>query len=65
MKPIFIRKYNAKKAHMAEAFVYDYIEKGEKTEKQFISGASSGGGRYSVQKTHVDSSRRFDGSRAS
>jgi len=29
MKPIFIRKYNPEKAHMAEAFVYDYIEKGE------------------------------------
>ena len=33
MKPIFIRKYNPEKAHLAEDFVYDYIEQGEKTEK--------------------------------
>ena len=59
MKPIFIRKYNPEKAHMAEAFVYDYIEKGEQTEKQFISGASSGGGRLRVQKTHVESGRHL------
>ena len=36
LKPIFIRKYNPEKAHLAEDFVYDYIEQGEKTEKQFI-----------------------------
>lgn len=26
MKPIFIRKYDAAKARMAEDFVYDYVE---------------------------------------
>ena len=45
MKPIFIRKYDPAKARMAEDFVYDYVEQGEKTEKQFIKGTSDGGGR--------------------
>ena len=48
LKPIFIRKYDPEKAHMAEDFVYDYMEQGEKTEKQFIKGASAGGGRLHV-----------------
>ena len=43
MKPIFIRKYDPAKARMAEDFVYDYVEQGEKTEKQFIKGADGGG----------------------
>ena len=29
MKPIFIRKYTPDKAHAAEDFANDYIEKGE------------------------------------
>jgi len=63
MKPIFIRKYNPEKAHMAEAFAYDYIEQGEKTEKQFISGASgiTGEGRLSMQQTHIFEGRKYDG----
>ena len=58
MKPIFIRKYDPAKARMAEDFVYDYVEQGEKTEKQFIKGAD-GGGRLHTSKTHIKESRQF------
>lgn len=37
MKPIFIRKYTPEMERMADDFVNDYIEKGNKTEKQFIA----------------------------
>ena len=32
MKPIFIRRYNAKKAHMAEEFAFEYMKLGDKTD---------------------------------
>ena len=37
MKPIFIRKYTPESERLAENFAYEFMEKGEKNEKEYIA----------------------------
>ena len=37
MKPIFIRKYTPEAERLAENFAYEFMEKGEKNEKEYIA----------------------------